>query len=84
MCNDDHNTFDHVARTLARFIPGISLQRGHEIALMDLVDPAQAVTLDDRLAAAKFLKEHASIRPVNSRRAHHRRTGKQRRPFRLA
>ena len=30
--NDNHNTFDHVARTLARFIPGISLARGHEIA----------------------------------------------------
>ncbi len=30
--NDDHNTFDHVARTLSRFIPGISLKRGHEIA----------------------------------------------------
>jgi ATP-dependent Clp protease adaptor protein ClpS len=30
--NDDHNTFDHVARTLARFIPGVSLPRGHEIA----------------------------------------------------
>lgn len=30
--NDDHNTFDHVARTLARFIPGITLERGHEIA----------------------------------------------------
>ena len=30
--NDDHNTFDHVARTLARVIPGVSLQRGHEIA----------------------------------------------------
>jgi ATP-dependent Clp protease adaptor protein ClpS len=30
--NDDHNTFDHVARTLHRFIPGISLARGHEIA----------------------------------------------------
>ena len=30
--NDDHNTFDHVARTLARFIPGVSLQRGLEIA----------------------------------------------------
>jgi ATP-dependent Clp protease adaptor protein ClpS len=30
--NDDHNTFDHVARTLARYIPGVSLQRGHEIA----------------------------------------------------
>jgi ATP-dependent Clp protease adaptor protein ClpS len=32
VCNDDHNTFDHVARTLARFIPGITLKRGHEIA----------------------------------------------------
>lgn len=32
VCNDDHNTFDHVARTLARYIPNTSLQRGHEIA----------------------------------------------------
>lgn len=30
--NDDHNTFDHVARTLARFIPGVSLDQGHQIA----------------------------------------------------
>jgi len=30
--NDDHNTFDHVASTLARYIPGITLGRGHEIA----------------------------------------------------
>jgi ATP-dependent Clp protease adaptor protein ClpS len=30
--NDDHNTFDHVARTLARFIPSVSLDRGMEIA----------------------------------------------------
>ena len=30
--NDDHNTFDHVARTLARFIPGVTLARGMEIA----------------------------------------------------
>jgi ATP-dependent Clp protease adaptor protein ClpS len=30
--NDGHNTFDHVARTLARFIPGVTLERGHEIA----------------------------------------------------
>jgi ATP-dependent Clp protease adaptor protein ClpS len=30
--NDDHNTFDHVARTLARFIPGTTLERGHQIA----------------------------------------------------
>jgi len=32
VCNDDHNTFEHVANTLARFIPGISLKRGMEIA----------------------------------------------------
>src|SRR5271156_4863717 len=30
--NDNHNTFEHVARTLARFIPGVSIERGHEIA----------------------------------------------------
>jgi ATP-dependent Clp protease adaptor protein ClpS len=30
--NDDHNTFDHVAHTLARYIPGVSVQRGHQIA----------------------------------------------------
>ena len=30
--NDDHNTFDHVARTLARVIPGVTLQKGHQIA----------------------------------------------------
>ena len=30
--NDDHNTFEHVARSLARFIPGVSLERGHEVA----------------------------------------------------
>jgi len=30
--NDDHNTFEHVARTLARFIPGITVERGMEFA----------------------------------------------------
>jgi len=30
--NDNHNTFEHVARTLARFIPGVSYPRGLEIA----------------------------------------------------
>ena len=30
--NDDHNTFDHVARTLARVIPGVSVQNGYTIA----------------------------------------------------
>jgi ATP-dependent Clp protease adaptor protein ClpS len=30
--NDDHNTFDHVAHTLARTIPGVSLPTGYEYA----------------------------------------------------
>ena len=30
--NDDHNTFDHVASTLARTIPGMSLDNGYAMA----------------------------------------------------
>ena len=30
--NDDHNTFDHVAHTLARFIPGVSVDAGFAFA----------------------------------------------------
>jgi ATP-dependent Clp protease adaptor protein ClpS len=30
--NDDHNTFDHVAGTLANVIPGVSLDQGHRLA----------------------------------------------------
>lgn len=30
--NDDHNTFDHVAGTLARVIPGASLEAGYRLA----------------------------------------------------
>ena len=30
--NDDHNTFDGVAQALARIIPGVTLERGHQIA----------------------------------------------------
>jgi ATP-dependent Clp protease adaptor protein ClpS len=30
--NDNHNTFDHVAQTLARVLPGVTLEQGHLIA----------------------------------------------------
>src|SRR4051794_4898930 len=30
--NDNHNTFEHVAQTLARVIPGISIEQGHRFA----------------------------------------------------
>lgn len=32
MLNDDHNTFDHVAATLARAIPGVTLDAGYALA----------------------------------------------------
>jgi len=32
VCNDNHNTFEHVAATLARVLPGVSLDRGHQLA----------------------------------------------------
>lgn len=32
VCNDNHNTFEHVAATLAKVIPGISVAQGHEMA----------------------------------------------------
>jgi ATP-dependent Clp protease adaptor protein ClpS len=30
--NDDHNTFDHVAYTLARTLPNVSVQQGYSYA----------------------------------------------------
>lgn len=30
--NDNHNTFEHVAQTLARILPGVTLDQGHQLA----------------------------------------------------
>lgn len=30
--NDDHNTFDHVAHTLARYLPGVTVDSGYRFA----------------------------------------------------
>jgi len=30
--NDDHNTFDHVAKTLANVIPGVNVDAGYRFA----------------------------------------------------
>ncbi|MGA8745494.1 MAG: ATP-dependent Clp protease adaptor ClpS [Solirubrobacterales bacterium] len=30
--NDSHNTFDHVAQTLASVLPGVNIEQGHRIA----------------------------------------------------
>jgi ATP-dependent Clp protease adaptor protein ClpS len=31
--NDDHNTFDHVEHCLTKYIPGISREKAHQLAL---------------------------------------------------
>ena len=43
--NDDHNTFDHVAATLARVIPGISLDRGYKLGMPTSVAAATAAPI---------------------------------------
>ena len=45
--NDDHNTFDHVAKTLARVIPSITLDGGYRFAdtIHNLADALTAVPL---------------------------------------
>jgi ATP-dependent Clp protease adaptor protein ClpS len=30
--NDDHNSFEHVARTLASVVPGVGIDEGHRFA----------------------------------------------------
>ncbi len=54
--NDDHNTFDHVARTLARYIPGVTLQRGHEIA-NQIHSSGQAIVYSGHQEAAEHYWE---------------------------
>jgi ATP-dependent Clp protease adaptor protein ClpS len=53
VCNDNHNTFDHVAETLARVLPGVTLARGHEIA-ETIHNSGQAIVW----SGAKELAEH--------------------------
>ncbi len=54
--NDDHNTFDHVATTLARHIPGVSVNDGFRIA--DKIHNAgQAVVWSGHLELAEHYHE---------------------------
>ncbi|HXD55981.1 MAG TPA: ATP-dependent Clp protease adaptor ClpS [Solirubrobacteraceae bacterium] len=54
--NDDHNTFEHVANTLARFIPGVSLKRGMEIANV-IHSTGQAIVYSGHQEAAEHYWE---------------------------
>ena len=54
--NDDHNTFDHVAHTLSRTIPGITLDGGYRIA--DQIDRGgQAIVYSGHLETAELYWE---------------------------
>lgn len=54
--NDDHNTFDHVAATLAKTIPGITLDRGYQIA--DLIhNTGQAIVYSGHQETAEHYWE---------------------------
>lgn len=54
--NDDHNTFDHVAHTLARHIPGVNVDEGYSIA--DRIhNRGQAIVWTGHLEAAELYHE---------------------------
>jgi ATP-dependent Clp protease adaptor protein ClpS len=54
--NDNHNTFEHVAVTLARTIPGVTLDRGYAIA--DTIhNSGQAVVWSGHKEAAELYWE---------------------------
>ena len=60
--NDDHNTFDHVAHTLARTIPGVTVDAGY--ALADRIHSSgQAIVC---AARAGLSGQTASLRAVST------------------
>ena len=54
--NDDHNTFEHVAQTLARHIPGVSVDKGYAFA--DLIhNQGQAIVWSGQKEQAELYWE---------------------------
>jgi ATP-dependent Clp protease adaptor protein ClpS len=58
--NDNHNTFDHVAATLARVIPGVSVDRGYRIAEEIHTKGRAVVWTGDREAAELYWEQLSS------------------------
>jgi ATP-dependent Clp protease adaptor protein ClpS len=55
--NDNHNTFDHVAKTLARVIPGVTVDRGYKIADTIHTSGRAIVWSGDREAAELYWEQ---------------------------
>jgi ATP-dependent Clp protease adaptor protein ClpS len=58
--NDNHNTFDHVAKTLAKTIPGISLSKGYSIA-DGIHNTGQAIVWSGLKEPAEFYWEQLDL-----------------------
>ena len=54
--NDDHNTFDHVAHTLARTLPGVSVAQGYAYA-DNIHNSGQAIVWTGHLELAEHYWE---------------------------
>ena len=54
--NDNHNTFDHVAGTLARVIPGVTVEGGYRIA-DQIHNSGQAIVWTGQKETAEFYWE---------------------------
>ena len=59
--NDNHNTFDHVAQTLAPVLPGVSLEQGHRIA-DQIHDSGQAIVWTGPREPAEHYWEQLELR----------------------
>ncbi len=57
--NDNHNTFDHVARSLAKFIPGVSVDQGYKIA-DQIHNSGQAIVWTGPKEVAEHYREQLS------------------------
>jgi ATP-dependent Clp protease adaptor protein ClpS len=55
--NDNHNTFDPVAKTLARVIPGVNVDRGYRIADQIHTSGQAIVWTGDREAAELYWEQ---------------------------
>jgi ATP-dependent Clp protease adaptor protein ClpS len=58
--NDNHNTFEHVAATLAAVLPGVSLDQGHRLA-NEIHNSGQAIVWSGQREPAEHYWEQLEL-----------------------
>ncbi len=58
--NDNHNTFEHVAATLAAVLPGVSLGQGHRLA-NEIHNSGQAIVWSGQREPAEHYWEQLEL-----------------------